>query len=386
MTSTSKSWTELGEDQVADLTKELYARIDQEGFAQVGIMSTDDMPDISARLADFVADDWHGDMDWLARNLDQRASPKGLWPEANSVIVVGMNYGPGSDPRALQQATDHGAISCYAQNKDYHDVIKKRIRRIARWLAETTGADVKIFVDTAPVPEKALAQMAGIGWQGKHTNLVSREKGSWLLLGSIYTELKLPPSKPETDHCGGCHRCMDVCPTDAFPAPYKLDARKCISYLTIEHKGPIPKALRSAMGNRIYGCDDCLAVCPWNKFAQASTEAAFHPREELKLPLLIELATFGDAGFRQYFSGSPIKRIGRDRFTRNVLIALGNSDNPDALPTIETLLADPSPLVRGAAVWAARQLADSAKLDSIRRSFQPQERDPQVLEEWSPLV
>ncbi|TDI58947.1 MAG: tRNA epoxyqueuosine(34) reductase QueG [Alphaproteobacteria bacterium] len=386
MTSTSKSWTELGEDQVADLTKELYARIDQEGFAQVGIMSTDDMPDISARLADFVADDWHGDMDWLARNLDRRASPKGLWPEANSVIVVGMNYGPGSDPRALQQATDHGAISCYAQNKDYHDVIKKRIRRIARWLAETTGADVKIFVDTAPVPEKALAQMAGIGWQGKHTNLVSREKGSWLLLGSIYTELKLPPSKPETDHCGGCHRCMDVCPTDAFPAPYKLDARKCISYLTIEHKGPIPKALRPAMGNRIYGCDDCLAVCPWNKFAQASTEAAFHPREELKLPLLIELATFDDAGFRQYFSGSPIKRIGRDRFTRNVLIALGNSDNPDALPTIETLLADISPLVRGAAVWAARQLADSAKLDSIRRSFQPQERDPQVLEEWSPLV
>jgi epoxyqueuosine reductase len=386
MTSTSKTWTELPVDQVADLTRELYSRLDQEGFAQVGIMAADDMPDISARLTDFVADAWHGDMDWLARNLDRRASPRGLWPEANSVIVVGMNYGPEDDPRLLQQATRHGAISCYAQNKDYHDVIKKRIRRVARWLAESTGADVKIFVDTAPVPEKVLAQMAGIGWQGKHTNLVSRETGSWLLLGCIYTELKIPPSPPETDHCGGCHRCMDACPTDAFPGPYRLDARKCISYLTIEHKGPIPAELRPAMGNRIYGCDDCLAVCPWNKFAQASAEAAFHPREELKLPLLIELAGFDDAEFRQYFSGSPIKRIGRDRFTRNILIALGNSGDADAMPLIEKLLTDSSPLVRGAAVWAVRRLIDDPELEAIRQAYQPQELDPQVLEEWSTPV
>ena len=386
MTSTSKSWTELDDDQVVDLTDELFSRIEQEGFAQFGIMSADDMPDIAARLTEFVSDDWHGDMDWLARNLDRRASPKGLWPEANSVIVVGMNYGPDIDPRTLQQATDHGAISCYAQNRDYHDVIKKRIRRIARWLAETSGADVKIFVDTAPVPEKALAQMAGIGWQGKHTNLVSRQSGSWLLLGSIYTEMKLPPTRAEIDHCGGCHRCLDACPTNAFPAPYKLDARKCISYLTIEHKGPIPKDLRPAMGNRIYGCDDCLAVCPWNKFAQASAEAAFHPREELKLPLLIELAGFDDPGFRQYFSGSPIKRIGRDRFTRNILIALGNSGNTNALPVVEKLLTDSSPLVRGAAVWAISQLASDRQWRSIRQTHQAQESDPQVLEEWSTPV
>ena len=386
MTSTSKSWTEWDDDQVADLSVELFSRIEQEGFAQSGVMSADDMPDIAARLTDFIADECHGDMDWLARNLDRRASPKGLWPEANSVIVVGMNYGPDFDPRTLQQANDHGAISCYAQNRDYHDVIKKRIRRIARWLAETSGADVKIFVDTAPVPEKALAQVAGIGWQGKHTNLVSRQTGSWLLLGCIYTELKLPPTKAETDHCGGCHRCLDACPTNAFPAPYKLDARKCISYLTIEHKGPIPNDLRPAMGNRIYGCDDCLAVCPWNKFARASSEAAFHPREELKLPLLIELAGFDDAGFRQYFSGSPIKRIGRDRFTRNILIALGNSGNSDALPAIEVLLADSSPLVRGAAVWATSELASDKLWRSIRQKYLAQETDPQVLEEWSTPV
>jgi len=364
------------------LLEEIFARIADEGFDQAGIMAASDMPDISARLDAVIEQGWHGDMDWLARNLDRRASPRGLWPEVNSVIVMGMNYGPIADPMANHGNADLGVISCYAQNKDYHDVVKKRIRRIARWLADKTETDLKIFVDTAPVPEKTLAQAAGIGWQGKHTNLVSPKLGSWLFLGCIYTELELPPHQPEPDHCGSCTKCLNACPTDAFPAPYQLEARRCISYLTIEHKGPIPTELRPAIGNRIYGCDDCLATCPWNKFAQASAESAFHPREELIAPKLIELVAMDDVGFRQYFKGSPVKRIGRDRFTRNVLIALGNSASPQSLATIQPLLDDPSPVVRGAAIWATAQLATPAAFNLIRQARQAQETDPQVLAEW----
>ncbi len=334
-----------------------------------------------ADLESFLAQQIHGDMGWMAANADRRADLKTLWPEVKTAIVVGMNYGPSQDD-LLPPSKDAGAISVYARNTDYHDVIKKKLRQLAIWVAEQTGADVKLFVDTAPVMEKPLAQKAGVGWQGKHTNLVSRDFGSWLFLGEVLTTLDLEPDADETDHCGACRRCLDVCPTQAFMGPHKLDARKCVSYLTIENKGPIPRALRGPIGNRIYGCDDCLAVCPWNKFAQASREAAFLPRAALTAPKLAELAGLDDAAFRAFFTKSPIKRIGRARFVRNVLIAIGNSGEAALAPVAQERLRDESPLVRGAAVWAISRLAPGL-FGPLRDAYAPAEDDDAVREEWA---
>ena len=325
------------------------------GFDAVGFAAAA-LPDtVRERLMRFLSLGRHGDMGWLEARADQRAHPQSLWPEAKSVIMLGMNYGPDHDPLQALERKSNGVISVYAQNRDYHDLVKKRLKRLARQLVEETGAEVKVFVDTAPVMEKPLSARAGLGWQGKHTNLVSREFGSWLFLGAIFTTLDLAADKAERDHCGSCSNCLDICPTKAFPAPYQLDAQRCISYLTIEHQGPIPRPLRKAMGNRIYGCDDCLAVCPWNKFAAHARESAFHAREELRAPLLRDLAALDDAKFRALFSGSPVKRTGRNRFLRNVLIAIGNSGDAQLAESAEKLLEDESPLVRGAAVWALRQ-------------------------------
>ncbi|UPY39313.1 tRNA epoxyqueuosine(34) reductase QueG [Sediminicoccus sp. KRV36] len=309
-----------------------------------------------ARLDAFLEAGSHGGMGWLETRREQRAQPRALWPEAVSVISLGLNYGPAHDPLASLAQRDRATISAYAQGRDYHDVVKKRLKALGQWMArEFRGQPLKVFVDTAPVMEKPLAAQAGLGWQGKHTNLVSRTHGSWLFLGEIYTTLALEPDTAETDHCGHCRACLDACPTAAFPAPYQLDARRCISYLTIEHHGPIPHEFRRAMGNRIYGCDDCLAVCPWNKFARTSAEMQFAPRAEVAPPLA-ELAQLDDAGFRARYAGSPIKRIGRDRFLRNVLIAIGNSADPALLPTARALCDDPDPVVAEAAAWAVEQL------------------------------
>jgi epoxyqueuosine reductase len=329
----------------------------------------------------YLAAGHHGEMDWMERRKKERADPRILWADARSVIVLGLNYGPDSDPLAILARRERGAISVYAQGDDYHELVKKKLKEVAGDIFRKYRADVKVFVDTAPVMEKPLAQQAGIGWQGKHTNLVSREFGSWLFLGSIFTSLELPPDEAEPDRCGACHACLDVCPTAAFPAPYQLDARRCISYLTIEHKGPIPRELRSLMGNRIYGCDDCLAVCPWNKFAQASQ--ALNPREELKAPRLRELARLDDAGFRALFRKSPVKRIGRDRFVRNVLIAIGNSGDAALAQQAHALLRDTSPLVRGAAVWALGQLLPREAFAALAR--ETSENDPGVLAEWKAI-
>ncbi len=352
------------------------------GFDCVGISPAQLSPREKVRLDYFIDDGRHGSMDWMETRTNERSNPQTLWPEARSVIMLGFNYGPDDDPLAILRQKDLGAISVYAQNKDYHDVVKKRLKRVARWLAETYKCAVKVFVDTAPVMEKPLAAKAGLGWQGKHTNLVSRDHGSWLFLGAIYTDLELGHDQPERDHCGSCQQCLDICPTKAFPAPYQLDARRCISYLTIEHKGPIPKEFRKAIGNRIYGCDDCLAVCPWNKFAHNAQETAFHPREALRAPLLKELATLNDADFRSFFSGSPIKRIKRDRFVRNVLIAIGNSDAPELADTALGLLNDPSPLVRGAAIWALSQLLAIEDFSQLTETALPEETDETVRKEW----
>ncbi|MBL8707480.1 MAG: tRNA epoxyqueuosine(34) reductase QueG, partial [Rhodospirillales bacterium] len=292
------------------------------------------------RLQVFLARGYHGDMGWMEAHAERRGDPATLWPEARSVVALGLSYAPDEDPRSMLARRDLGNISVYARGADYHDVLKKRLRVLAAWLQATFGGDVKLFVDTAPVMEKPLSQIAGIGWQGKHTNLVSRAHGSWLFLGALFTTLDLAPSQPEQDHCGSCQACLDACPTRAFPAPRQLDARRCISYLTIEHKGHIDRDLRPLMGNRIYGCDDCLAACPWNKFAEAGREAAFQPRAALTAPRLAELAALDDAGFRQMFAGSPIKRIKRDRFARNVLIAIGNSGDASLAPAAEARLGD----------------------------------------------
>jgi epoxyqueuosine reductase len=328
----------------------------------------------------FIAEGQHGDMDWLASTTARRTDPNVLWPDARSVVMLGLNYGPDRDPLTILSARDRGAISVYAQGDDYHEIIKAKLKAIARWLVANAGSDVKVFVDTAAVMEKPLAASAGLGWQGKHTNLVSRQHGSWLFLGAIFTTLELPPDAPEIDHCGTCQACLDVCPTNAFPAPYRLDARRCISYLTIEHKGPIPRELRAAMGNRIYGCDDCLAVCPWNKFAQAGREAKLAAREVLRAPKLAELARLDDAAFRALFSKSPVKRTGRDRFIRNVLIAIGNSGDRALAVETERLLDDASPLVRGAAVWALGRL-DPQRLAALAEK-RARETDESVREEW----
>lgn len=321
-------------------------------------------------------------MDWLATTAERRADPRALWPEVRSVIMLGVNYGQGADPLAILKQRNLGAISIYAQGDDYHEIIKPRLKTVARWLIAQAGGDVKVFVDTAAVMEKPLSQRAGLGWQGKHTNLVSREFGSWLFLGAIFTTLDLPFDDAEIDHCGTCSACLDICPTKAFDAPYKLDPRRCISYLTIEHKGPIPRELRGAIGNRIYGCDDCLAVCPWNKFAQDGHEAKLSARETLRAPALADLAELDDPAFRALFRKSPVKRTGRDRFIRNVLIAIGNSDDPSLSVKAEALLGDPSPMVRGAAVWALAKLLPAQKVAAIARKYRPHETDASVLEEW----
>jgi epoxyqueuosine reductase len=350
----------------------------------VGVTRPNAIPLARERLARFLADGAHGDMDWMATTAERRGDPHALMPEVRSVVMLGMNYAAGGDPLSILRKRDRGAISVYAQGDDYHEVIKPKLKAVARWLVANAGGDVKVFVDTAALMEKPLAEAAGLGWQGKHTNLVSREFGSWLFLGAILTTLDLPADAGETDHCGTCQACLDICPTAAFPAPYRLDARRCISYLTIEHKGPIPREFRRAMGNRVYGCDDCLAVCPWNKFAQAGHEAKLAPRDALQAPSLADLARLDDAGFRALFAKSPVKRTGRDRFIRNVLIAIGNSADTSLAAEAERLLADPSALVRGAAVWALGQL-DRARLARLALSRR-RETDPTVEEEWAAML
>lgn len=339
-----------------DLKSRLIAQARAEGFDLTRICRPDAVPEVPARLAAFLAHGYHGQMGWLADRAAWRGDPAALWPEARSVIVLGESYTPEEDPLAGLALPDRGVISVYARNRDYHDLVKKRLKRLARWLIAEGGGEVKVFVDTAPVPEKPLGQAAGLGWQGKHTNLVSRDLGSWFFIGSVFTTLALEPDAPETDHCGSCRACLDACPTDAFPAPYRLDARRCISYLTIEHKGPVDEELRAKMGNRIYGCDDCLAACPWNKFAVAARELRYHARPDLVDPPLAELAALDDAGFRARFSGSPIKRIGRDRFVRNVLYAIGNSRDAALRPAAQALVDDPDATVAEAARWAVARL------------------------------
>ncbi|MDX1742797.1 MAG: tRNA epoxyqueuosine(34) reductase QueG [Ruegeria sp.] len=326
------------------------------GFAAMGVCRPDAVPELPARVQAFVDAGMHGQMGWMAERMGWRADPAALWPEARSVIMLAEVYTPEHDPLAVLEQRDRAAISVYAQNKDYHDLVKKRLKRLARWLISEAGGEVKVFVDTAPVPEKALGHAAGLGWQGKHTNLVSRDWGNWAFIGSVFTTLDLPADMAEVDHCGSCRACLDACPTDAFPAPYRLDARRCISYLTIEHKGPVDEELRPKLGNRIYGCDDCLAACPWNKFAVAASDIRYAARDDLKAPALAELATLDDTAFRAKFSGSPIKRIGRDRFVRNVLYAIGNSDMAELLPVAQDLVNDPDPAVADAARWAVNQL------------------------------
>ena len=337
----------------------------------------------TARLQAFLEAGRQGDMDWMAATADRRAHPRSLWPDARSAVVLGLNYGPQANPLEGLARRDRGLISVYAQGDDYHDVIKGRLKQLGGWMASRTGAGLKVFVDTAPLMEKPLAQQAGLGWQGKHTNLVSRDFGSWLFLGVILTEAMLTPDAPESDHCGQCRACLDVCPTAAFPAPYQLDARRCVSYLTIEHRGPVDPALRPGLGNRIYGCDDCLAVCPWNKFAQAGREQRLAARDDLAAPALAELAALDDAAFRARFARSPVKRTGRDRFLRNVLYAIGNSGDPALVPAARARLEDASPLVRGAAVWALGRLLPPPEIVDLARGYADAETDPDVRAEWA---
>ena len=340
------------------LTKEqLVARALEEGFVKVGICQPDAVPEAAGRLRAFLAAGRHGQMGWMAEREAWRGSAAALWPEARSVIMLAEAYSPEGDPMAGLAARDRGVISVYAQGKDYHDLVKRRLKRLGRWLIDVAGGEIKVFVDTAPVMEKPLAQAAGLGWQGKHTNLLGRDLGNWVFLGAIFTTLELEPDVAEVSHCGRCTACLDICPTRAFPAPYQLDARRCISYLTIEHKGPVEPELRALMGNRIYGCDDCLAVCPWNKFAVAAKEMGYRPKHDL--PELAELAMLDDAGFRARFAGSPIKRIGRDRFVRNVLYAIGNSGLPGLAPVAAGLVEDADPAVADAARWAVGRLGRS---------------------------
>jgi epoxyqueuosine reductase len=360
----------------------IRARAEAMGFDAVGFAAADAIPDARTALAGYLGAGRHGGMDWMARRVDERASPPGLWPEVRSVIALAISYAPPGDPMALLARPDRGSIAAYARGRDYHDVVKPRLKRLARWIAESTGAGVKVFVDTAPVMEKPAAAAAGLGWQGKHTNLVSRRHGSWLLLGEIFTTLDLPPDEAGTDHCGTCRACLDACPTAAFPEPGRLDARRCISYLTIEHKGPIAEEFRAPMGNRIYGCDDCLAVCPWNKYAERTREFAFLPRIELTAPKLADLAGLDDDAFRRVFSGSPIKRIGRDRFIRNVLIAIGNAGDRALAPRAVALLGDASPLVRGMAVWALSRLLVPAAFAALAEVHAGSEPDESVCAEW----
>ena len=342
----------------ATLRSGLAAEAARLGFAAFGVAPADAAPKAGDRLRQWLADGCHGEMLWMAETVDRRASPKGLWPDVRSVVMLGTSYAPALDPLRHADHPDTGVISVYALGSDYHDVIKKRLKALARWLvAAAPGNELKVFVDTAPVMEKPLAAAAGLGWQGKHTNVVSRTHGSWLFLGALYTTLELPVDAPHADRCGSCDRCQTACPTQAFPAPYRLDARRCISYLTIEHKGPIPQEFRKAIGNRIYGCDDCLAACPWNRFAVAARDMAFAPRAELTAPALADLLQLDDAAFRQVFAGSPIKRIGRDRMVRNAAIAAGNSGDAALVPVLAALTGDADAAVAEAADWALAQLA-----------------------------
>jgi epoxyqueuosine reductase len=349
------------------------------------VTSAEAPADAGGRLAAWLAAGAHGDMTWMADTFERRADPRKLMFDATSVVLLGLNYGPEADPLEALSRPDTGAISVYARHRDYHDVLKGKLKELASFLiaeARTEDADVKVFVDTAPLLEKPLAQRAGLGWQGKHTNLVSREFGSWLFLGAILTNVELPPDAPESDHCGQCRACLDACPTGAFPAPYQLDARRCISYLTIEHKGPIPQEFRAAIGNRIYGCDDCLAVCPWNKFASQGRETKLRARDDLAAPPLAELARLDDASFRSRFAGGPIKRIGRARFVRNVMIAIGNAGDRALVASAVERLDDESPLVRGAAIWALAQVLSRQELSCLASERLGQEGDAAVIEEW----
>ncbi|MGI9434726.1 MAG: tRNA epoxyqueuosine(34) reductase QueG [Geminicoccaceae bacterium] len=355
------------------------------GFDAVGFARPDLPARVEAGYRAFVDFGRFGDMAWLETTFDRRVGPKALWPDVKSVIVLGMNYGPAEDPLAPLSQPNAGNISVYARHRDYHDLIKGRLKQLGQWLVSKSGGEIKVFVDTAPVLEKPIAEQAGLGWQGKHSNLVSREHGSWLFLGEIFSTLEIEPDRPGLDHCGSCKACLDICPTDAFPAPYQLDARRCISYLTIEHKGHIPPEFRAKMGNRIYGCDDCLAVCPWNKFARSASEAKLDARDDLKAPPLAELARLDDAAFRKRFSGSPIKRIGRDRFIRNVLIAIGNSGEPSRAELVgvaRDLLDDPSPFVRAMAVWALGQLLDRDAFADATKNHRKQETDADIRHEY----
>ncbi len=363
---------------LTEIKATLIERARERGFDVAGVTRPDAVPEAKARLERFLADGAHGDMAWLETTAARRGSPLALWPDVRSVIMLGMNYGPDQNPLDILQQRRRAAISVYAKGDDYHELIKARLKEIARWLVANAGGDVKVFVDTAAVMEKPLAAKAGLGWQGKHTNLVSRQFGSWLFLGAIFTTLELPTDEPVSDSCGSCRACLDACPTAAFPEPYRLDARRCISYLTIEHKGPIPRDLRAAMGNRIYGCDDCLAVCPWNKFAQAGREAKLAARDALRAPKLADLVRLDDAQFRALFTKTSIKRTGRDRFVRNVLYAIGNSGDASLAPEAERLLDDASPLVRGAAVWALSRLKSREEFMALKRD----DEDAGVREEW----
>ena len=355
------------------------------GFDAVGFAPPELGADAKAGLAGFLSKGHHGDMGWLEAKADRRAAPTTLWPEARSVVVLACNYGPDKNPLdrlEVLRRDGRGNISVYAQGRDYHDVIKKRLKVLARWMAESLDCQVKVFVDTAPVMEKPLAELAGLGWQGKHTNLVSTEFGSWLFLGEVYTDLALEPDTPGDDRCGTCTNCLDICPTNAFPAPYRLDARRCISYLTIEHEGHIDREFRAAIGTRIYGCDDCLAVCPWNKFAAATREDAFRPKEGLAAPALAELAALDDAAFRRMFAKTAVKRTGRDRLVRNVMIAIGNTRDSSLIPVAERALGDASPLVRAMAVWALGRLMDGESFAGLAAHRAATETDTQVMEEW----
>ncbi len=353
----------------SDLVRQIRERATTEGFSSVGICDPGSIPEAPARLGEFLENGRHGTMGWMAERVTWRGNPRALWPEARSVVMLAELYTPKYDPLDLLQRPERGSISVYARGQDYHDLVKKRLKRLGRWLVSETGAQIKVFVDTAPVMEKPLAQAAGLGWQGKHTNLLSRDIGNWFFLGSVFTDLELPVDRPEVDHCGSCTACLDVCPTRAFPEPYKLDARRCISYLTIEHAGPVDEEMRAALGNRIYGCDDCLAVCPWNKFAATAHEAGYWARVEQMCPKLEHLVSLDDAGFRQVFRGSPIKRIGRNRFVRNVLYAIGNSRDASLLEAARALEADPDPVVRDAAAWAVRRL--SAETEAVGARLRP---------------
>lgn len=369
-------------EEPALIKKKIHSLALEVGFDAIQFTSPTGLEKSADYFDQFLNSSYHGEMKWLEEKADRRKDPLVLWPKTKSIIMLGMNYGPNSNPLEFLEYKEHGNISVYALGKDYHDVIKKRLKQIARQIHREHSVEVKVFVDTAPVLEKPLAQKSGIGWQGKHTNLVSHEFGSWLFLGSIFTELEIEPDNEKKDHCGSCHACLDICPTNAFPEPYKLDARRCISYLTIEYKGHIDLEFRKAMGNRIYGCDDCLSVCPWNKFAKKTDEISFHPRLELDFPSLDELALLDDQSFRTVFSGSPIKRIGRDFFIRNVLIAIGNSEQKNYIPILIDKLSEESPFIRAMAIWALKQLCTEQFFLNLKDQYQNKETDQAVLEEW----